>query len=472
MSCFHRYTRSLTVAYIFLLTGCAVGPDYALPHIDLPSLWREAPPKEPETNIESDRAAWWNDFDDPTMTSLIERALANNENLAIAAARIVEVRGLRESAFGSLFPQIGAGVEADRGDPGTVTTNSILSIYQGAFDASWEIDLFGGNRRKVEAEDATTGAVEAAYRDASLSLAAEVAREYIMLRQFQAQMEVTRQTADIQNHLYDITQDHYKGGLVSALDVAQSEALYKTTASRIPDFERQVTASSYRLSILLGENPGGLADIAANIGPIPSSESLPVLDAPADIMRRRPDVAEAERDLAAATALQGVAISELYPKISLSALLGTQHGTLPVFKYAATHQIWDLGANVTMPILNFGSIEGQINAADARQVQALHHYKQTVLQALADVETDLSNLSKEAQKDDALREAGKSADHAVNIARDRYRNGLSDFTSVLQAEQQSFTVQLDLISSQSTVSQDVIALHKALGDNPVLKTTE
>src|SRR5262249_31421287 len=150
------------------------------------------------------------------------------------------------------------------------------------------------------------------------SLAAEVAREYILLRRLQAQLDVTRQTADIQGHLYDISQDRYKGGLVSTLDVAQAETLHKTTAAHIPDFERLIKATSYRLSLLLGENPGSVDGIAEKAAPIPAAHSLPVMEGPADIIRRRPDVAVAERDLAAATALQGVAISELYPKISLA----------------------------------------------------------------------------------------------------------------------------------------------------------
>jgi multidrug efflux system outer membrane protein len=458
-------SRFLFALSFLALGGCEVGPDYVPPPLDLPPAWHETAPGQSAPASATEKTAWWKDFNDPALTALIEQALANNENLAIASARIIEVRGLRESAFGSLFPQIGVGADASRGDPGVSTTNSILSFYQGAFDASWEADLFGGNRRKVEAEDAATGAAEAAYRDASLSLAAEVAREYILLRQFQAQIGVTRRTADIQRRLYEITQDRYKGGLVSTLDVAQAQTLYKTTAARIPDFERQITASSYRLSILLGENPGGIEGLAAHSSPIPSARMLPVLDAPADIMRQRPDVAEAERELAEATALQGVAISALYPKVSLSALFGVQYGSLPVFHYAATHHVWNLGADITMPVLNFGSIEGQINAADARQVQALHHYKQTVIQALADVETDLSNLSKESNRDTLLEEAVTSSHHAVDIARDRYRHGLSDFTPVLQAEQQRFTAQLDQIESQAIVAQDIIALHKALGDN-------
>jgi len=478
MSRLRFLSQSLAIFSIIALGGCAVGPDYQLPSLNLPLSWLGMEPdKTPKTVSEEllpseNKTPWWQDFNDPDMTALIERALANNENLAIAAARIVEVRGLRESAFGKLFPQIGVGAAADRENPGVSTTNHIVSFYQGAFDATWELDLFGGTRREIEAQSAATGAAEASYRDASLSLAAEVAREYILLRQLQAQMDVTKQTADIQHHLYDITQDHYKGGLVSTLDVAQAETLYKTTSAHIPDFERQITASSYRLSVLLGENPGSVQDIVGHAVPIPDVKSLPILEAPANIIRRRPDVATAERNLAAATALQGVAISQLYPQISISALIGTQYGIFQLYKYEATHEIWDLGASAAMPILNFGTIEGQINAADARQVQALHHYKQTVLQALADVETDLSNLSKEIARDDALQSAGKSAEHAVTVAHDRYRNGLTDFTTVLQAEQQRFSVQLDLIASQSTVAQDIVALHKALGDNPVDAKTD
>ncbi|MGB9154449.1 MAG: efflux transporter outer membrane subunit [Alphaproteobacteria bacterium] len=461
----------LTTACMAALSGCAVGPDYKMPEFDLPSFWHEAKPNQ---NVSaSDQAhAWWEDFNDPIMCDLVKRALDHNESLAVAEARISEVRGLRESAFGALFPQIGADAQAVRENPGVSTTNHIIGFEQGAFDAAWEIDLFGGTRRRIEAEDALTGAAVADYRDISLSLAAEVAREYIILRQLQAQLAVTRQTADIQSHLYNISQDRYKGGLVSTLDVAQAETLYKTTIAHIPDFERLIKATSYRISLLLGESPGSVDQIAETAAPIPSAQQLPVLEAPADIMRRRPDIAVAERNLAAATASQGVAISELYPKISLAGLFGTQYGTFPLYKYAATHRVWEMGAGISMPILNFGTIEGQINAADARQVQAYHNYRQTVLAALSDVETDLSNLALETKRDDVLHEASKAADHAVDVARDRYRNGLTDFTSVLQSEQQRFSVQLDMLASQSDEAQDVIALHKALGDNPVSPSEE
>jgi len=458
--------RRFALLLVFSLTGCMVGPDYHLPSFDTPADWHGSKGQTSDRAMRDKTVAWWRDFKDTELNALIEKALANNENLKIAAARVVEARGSRETTDAALFPHIGAGASGERGNPGVPTLGGNATIYQAAFDASWEIDLFGGDRRQVEAQDALVGARQASYRDACLSLVAEVAREYISLRQFQAQLAITRQTAKIQHHLYEITQDHFKGGLVSTLDVAQAETLYKTTSARIPDYQRQIEASSYRLSVLLGEPPGGLDSLAVTRASIPMVNNLPVLDAPADIVRQRPDIAEAERNLAAATALQGVAISALYPKISLSSLFGIQRGEVPHLGYEATRTLWDIGSTVSMPIIEFGSIEGQIKAADARQVQSLHQYRQTVLAALGDIEIDLSNLTQETKRYRALQKAGKSADHAVDVAHDRYRGGLSDFTSVLQAEQQRFAVQIELIASQSSVAQDVIALHKALGENP------
>jgi multidrug efflux system outer membrane protein len=443
-----------------------VGPDYQPPKPDLPQDWRETKPKQKDEPVRDATVAWWQDFDDAALNELVERALKNNENLKIAAARIVEARGLRESANADLFPHVDAGAGSQRANEGVTTLGGDATVHQAAFDAAWELDVFGGTRRKIEAQDALISAREAAYRNAALSLAAEVSREYITLRQFQAQALITQETAKTQKNLFDIAQDRFKGGLVSTLDVAQAETLYKSTSAKLPELDRQVKASAYRLSVLLGENPGGLDALVNNPTPIPLAGRMPVFEAPADIIRKRPDVAEAERNLAAATASQGVAISALYPKISLSALFGYQHAYWPRGHYFMTNDLWDVGGSVGMPILEFGSIEGQINAADARQVQSMHQYRQTVLAALADVETDLSNLNEDSRRHRLLISAGKSADHAVDVAHERYRSGLADFTAALQAEQQHFAVQLDIASSESAMAQDIIALHKALGENP------
>ena len=456
----------LWLAVCSVLCGCTVGPNYQLPKLALPSNWRESAPKHSPRAVRDAAVSWWQDFDDPVLNDLVERALKNNETLQIAVARVTEARGLRESAQGELFPQFGAAAGSQRGNPGVTTEGGIVTAHQAAFDAAWELDLFGGTRRRIEAEKAVVGAREAAYRNAALSLAAEVAREYVLLRQFQAQRSISRQTATTQRGLYEIAQDRYKGGLVSTLDVAQAETLYKTTLAKLPDFDRLIKASGYRLSVLLGENPGNLGTLVTKTRRLPVARRLPVLDAPAKIISQRPDVVEAERNLGAASASQGVALSALYPNVSLSALFGVQHASLPLAHYLSTLDTWNIAGTITAPILEFGTIEGQINAADARQAQALHEYRQVVLTALGDVESDLSNLAEETRRHELLRDAGDSADHAVKVAQNRYRNGLTDFTTILQAEQQRFGVQLDLAASQSAIAQNIIALHKALGENP------
>jgi len=454
------------LAVCTVLGGCTVGPNYQLPRLALPSSWRESTPKYSFRAVRDASVSWWRDFDDPVLNDLVERALQNNEALQVAVARITEARGLRESTQGELFPHVGAAAGSQRGNPGVTTEGGVVTAHQAVFDAAWELDLFGGTRREIEAEKAIVGAREAAYRNAALSLAAEVAREYVMLRQFQEQRVISRRTATTRHELYDIAQDHYKGGLVSTLDVAQADTLYKTTLAKLPEFDQQIKASAYRLSVLLGENPGKMDNLIAKVARQPVARRLPVLDAPARVIRQRPDVVEAERNLAAATALQGVALSALYPNVSLSALFGVQHASLPLARYLSTLDTWNPAGTIAAPILEFGSIKGQIDAADARQVQALHEYREAVLGALGDVEIELSNLTEEARRHKLLRDAGSSADHAVMVAQSRYRNGLTDFTTVLQAEQQRFGVQLDLAASQAAIAQNIIALHKALGENP------
>jgi len=357
------------------------------------------------------------------------------------------------------FNHDAAAGQISRGNQGYLTFNKDADLFQPEFDASYEVDLFGGNRRRVEAQDAAIAASEADFRDATLTLSAEVARGYVDWRQLQQQLQLSRDTVSAQQQLFDITQSQFRVGIASSFEVAQAETLYKTTAARLPDIERQLEAAGYALSVLLGETPGKLNDELQETKPMPVPTSLSALDAPADVITRRPDVQRAERELAAATAMQGAAISEMYPKITLSALLGIQDTN-----FYPTTTIWSLGSGLVVPLLNFGRIEGQIQASDARQVQAFHTYRQTVLQALADVETSLSNVAKENQRREALQAATDSAERTLSMATSRYQQGLSDFTDVLQADQQSYSAKSNLVASQAGVIKDIIALHKALGD--------
>lgn len=448
-----------------LLSGCAAaGKDYSKPAFDFPGLWHASDAKTLPGQVPNKirhpaekSGAWWHSFNDDTLSALVYKALANNQNRKIAEARILETRASRQSTASTLYPQAGINGTASRGN---VATQSPASLYQAGFDASYEVDLFGGNKRGVEAADAGIQASEAAYRNISLALTAEVAREYVGFRQLQNLLDLTRKTVASQQKLYDITRAKKAGGIVSDFDVTQSQTLLKTTNARIPEIERQLEASGTRLSILLGEAPGAVNVSLKEMKPVPVAKSLVALDAPAEVIARRPDIQAAERNLAAATALTGAAISEMYPKITLSALFGIQNTSL-----SGGAGIWSLGSSLFTPLLNFGRIEGQIKASEARQAQAFHAYRQTVIEALGEVETALSSINRENQTRLALQEAADSAGKTVEKSRLRYQSGVSDFTEVLQSEQQLYEINSNLVASKAKISQYMIALYKALAMN-------
>ena len=455
-------TTTALVVISLLLSGCAAaGKNYSKPAFDFPSLWHASDTKTLPAQVSkgsqhpaAKSGRWWDSFNDDNLSALMVKALANNQNRKIAEARILETRASRQSTASSLYPQVGINGTASRGN---VTTQNPLSLYQAGFDASYELDLFGGNRRGVEAADASIQASEAAYQNITLALTAEVAREYVGFRQLQHLLDLTRKTVASQKKLYDITRAKKAGGVVSDFDVTQSQTLLKTTNARLPEIERQLEATGYRLSILLGEAPGAVNVSLKEMKPVPVARNLVILDAPAAVIARRPDIQAAERNLAAATALTGAAISEMYPKITLSALFGIQNTSL-----AGGAGIWSLGSSLFAPLLNFGRIEGQIKVSEARQAQAFHAYRQTVIEALGEVETSLSNINRENQTRLALQEAADSAGKTVEKSRLRYQSGVSDFTEVLQSEQQLYEINRNLVASEAKISQYMIALYKAL----------
>jgi NodT family efflux transporter outer membrane factor (OMF) lipoprotein len=324
-----RYVTYIVAGTAIALTACAVGPDYHAPALDLPPQWHASQITPAETSEAMLPAEpWWMSFDDDKLDDLIKRALANNHDRKVAEARILEARASRQSTASVLYPQLQGAGQISRGNLGYQTFDKDINLYQPEFDASYEIDLFGGNRRRVEAQDATIAAREADFRDVTLTLIAEVARGYMDWRQLQQQLQLSRDTVSAQQQLFDITQAQSRAGTASSLEVSQAETLYKSTVARLPDIERQLEASGYALSVLLGETPGHLNDELQAVKPLPVPLSLSALNAPADVLRRRPDVQRAERELAAATAMQGAAISEMYPKITLSALFGIQDTNL------------------------------------------------------------------------------------------------------------------------------------------------
>jgi NodT family efflux transporter outer membrane factor (OMF) lipoprotein len=436
------------------LQGCEVGPDYSKPNIALPDRWSLNLAPKTAASIKE----WWKSLNDPVLDKLIEKALANNQDRQVAEARIREARGQRLTAAARLYPQISSDIQAAHGQPGALTENEMFDVYQPQLDATFEIDLFGSNRRTVEAQDAVIAARKATYQDFSLSLIAEVASEYTTYRELQLRKNLTDQTVVTQKKLYDLNGVRLEAGLANQLDTSQAETLYRTTDAQTPLIERQLAETGLRLTLLLGENPGTEdAELNAN-KPIPVFKPLPALLAPGVIIEQRPDVKAAERMLAASTALHGAAISEQYPKISLSGMFGLQNTNL-----LPEVEAYTIAGNFVLPIVNFGLIEGQIDAAEARQVEALHTYKQTVLAALMDVQVHVSDFMREKKRQEKLKAVVKSSQHTYELARNRYDSGLAPFLDVLEAQQRLYNSQLELAAATGNVTRYAIAISKSLG---------
>jgi NodT family efflux transporter outer membrane factor (OMF) lipoprotein len=461
-----RWTALILPVCLLALVACAAGPNYKAPAVPLPQHWH-APwaAGVPVTPLAAGEP-WWKSLHDATLDRLMQRALDKNQDLKIAEGRILEARATRHSAAAEQYPQVQGNSQATRGDEGFQSFDKNLTLYDAHFDASYELDVFGGVRRRVEAESAAVQASSANLRDVTLTLTAEVARDYITWRQLQQQLELTRSTISAQHQLYDIVVAQRAAGVASDLDVSQAGTLLKTSQARLPGIEQQLAATGYALSVLLGENPGPLNDELKHGDQIALPGNVSVLASPAEVIARRPDVERAERELAEATALHGAAISDMYPKVSLSALFGVQDTSL-----GGGGSIWSLGSGVVMPLLNFGRIEGQIKAADARQQQAFHTYRQTVLKALADVETSLTDLAKENRQRLALQAAAESAGQTLTMSQSRYDKGITDLTAVLEAKQQLYAAESDAAAARAAALIDVVALYKAVGAESIPPAT-
>ena len=465
--------------------GCMVGPDYHRPAVDVPTRWSEAP--QDNVPAPAGPSRWWTAFDDPELDSLIDRAAAANLDVALAEARIREARANRTIAAAPLWPSltssgsytrsllsenaIGSGSQqggstggstAQQGGSGSGFSVKPMNLYQLGFDASWEIDVFGGIRRSVEASQAS---LEASYfnrDDVLLTLLGDVARNYIELRGFQRQLDVARNNLAAQKETLELTRARYRGGLASDLDVAQAEAQTQTTASQIPTLETSYKDAVHSLGVLLGEAPGALADELAPTQPIPVASAQLPSGLPSDLLRQRPDIRGAERQLASATAQIGVATADLYPQFSLIGSAGLSSISTSDF-FTSGSKLWSIGPSMTWPIFQGGQIVATIEVRNAQAQQALITYRQTILTALRDVEDAIVAYTQERDRREALVAAASSNQRAVDLATALYTRGLTDFLNVLTAQQNLFQTQSNLAQSEATVSTDLVALHKALG---------
>ena len=450
-----------------MLEGCTVGPNYLKPDLALPATWSQ-PSDSGGTEDPVHLAEWWKVFHDPILDSLVDRALQANLDMREAAARIWEVRTQQRVARADHFPKLDASGSVQRNrysqgsQFGAILGGRTLDIFQLGLDAVWEPDVFGGIRRSVEAAEADTDAATENRRGILLTLLGDVARNYMDLRGLQHRIAVTHQNIHTQRQTLELTTVRFKAGLSTGLDVARAEAQMRTTMASLPALESSREQALHRLALLLGQEPNALQGELRNVGPIPPVPRAVPIGLPSDLLRRRPDIRKAEREVAAATARIGVATADLFPKFTLTGQGFLQSLDAETLLKWSNRQ-WSVGPTVSWPIFYAGRIRANIDVQNTRQEQALARYEKAVLTALEDVENALVSYSKEQHRYSSLYDAVAANRMALNLASERYVKGLANFLDVLDAERSLYSSEDQLAQSEQAVRVNLVTLYKALG---------
>jgi outer membrane protein, multidrug efflux system len=408
-------------------------------------------------------AAWWTTLNDPELSRLVDRAVARNLDLKKASARIREARARRGLSKAALYPTLDASGSAARSrgsaDTGPVATTDLFSA---GLDASWEIDLFGGVRRSVEASDADLLAAGEELRDTLVSLLAEVGLNYVDLRTAQARLAVTETSLNSLEETHRLTQWRAQAGLGDELAVEQARYNLESARSQVPTLKSAIAEAQNRLAVLLGEAPGAVHAELSKPEPVPSLPPEVAIGVPADLLRQRPEVRRAERQLAAQTARIGVATAELYPKLRLSGAIGLQALTFnSLFNVASATS--SASSGLTWRVFDAGAIRQNIEIQSALQEQTLIAYESAVLTALEEAENAIMAYAQEQRRRQSLGEAARSAQAAAELAEIKYRAGLIDFTTVLEAERALLSFRDQLAQSDGAVVTNLVRLYKALG---------
>jgi multidrug efflux system outer membrane protein len=453
----------LSTAYIFLLatSGCMVGPNYHPPQVSVPSAWTSWPG---ETTAEADLVHWWRAFNDPNLTSLMDRAVKSNLDLKQAESRVRQARAARRVVSAGLWPTLDVTgsytkTQTAGGAGGGPTRHD---LWKTGLDAAWELDIFGGVRRSVEAADADIQAAVEDQRDVLVTLTGEVALNYIELRGYQQEIVIAKNNLEAQQRTAALTRQRFSSGLVGALDVANADAQVGNTSSQIPALETSAQQTIYSLSVLLGSEPAALSKELSPVSAIPVTPPTVPAELPSTLLRRRPDIRRAEAQIHAATARIGVATADLFPKFNLTGSAGYQSNALSTLMNSRT-SFWSFGPSVDWQIFSAGSIRANIEVQKALTEQAVLTYQTAVLTALQDVENALVAYSKEQQRHKALRDTVAANRKAVGLAIQLYSQGQTDFLSVLDAQRSLYTSEDSLVQSTRDLSTDFVSLYKALG---------
>ncbi len=463
--------------FLVLITGCAVGPDYVRPETDTAETWSESI----DSGLSTDPAKygpWWTVFEDPVLDQLIEIASRENLPVQIAAARILEARAVLGISRGLRFPQqqqlagTAARVRLSENAPNVAIADQAFSSYIVGFDAAWELDVWGRLGRGVEAADADYGRALAGYDDTLVTVTAETARAYILLRTFEARLMLAQENVVIQNETLRIAEVRFENGAVTELDVTQARALLRDTEASIPSLETGVRQTKHAISTLLGQPPSQLGELLGQKQSIPSVPAEIAIGVPIDLLRRRPDIRMAEFQAAAQSARIGIAKSDLYPRFSLFGSIGfatsSDGGMLSNDAdagdlFSSDSITYKVGPTFSWPIFNYGRLRNNIAVQDARFQQAALNYQNTVLEAAREVEDALAAYLRSQTRVGYLTDSVGDARRSVELALVQYRQGSTNYQRVLDTQRFLVRQEDQLAGTKGDVALNLIATYKALG---------
>lgn len=459
------------IKYIFLLsilTSCIVGPKYKEPKTDTPQSWFSLKNhKEVKQSRQKNSSRWWENFGDETLNQLITSAIQENLDLKIAYQKIDEARANLSEKDSKLYPRVNAGASASRSNNFTnfaqPNKKTIFNNFSTGFDASWELDFFGAAYRSQQAYKALFKAENEAKNWMLISLTSEVAKNYMEFRNLQNQVELTKKSIINLEEIIKFNEDKNKAGLISAIDLSKSKIELINQKAILPDLQSKLSASEFSIEFLLGKQPGELENLLNLHNKfLPNLQEKLIIIAPLEAIRHRPDIKKAEQELKSATELEGIAITQMYPKVSLTSFLGFQNnrsGTL----LKSQSKAFALGGAVSLPILNFGEIKANIKIYNSKKEQALLNYQKFVLLALQDVENALTSYSNQQKILDQTSEALQNSQLIVKLNKEKYKQGLISFADLLKAQNDFYQIHQQFVQNQTNFNNSAIALYKAFG---------
>ena len=468
----HDILMILGILTVLLAACTSVGPSYRPPAPDMPGQWAET---AENVSVKNDAriSVWWTLFGDPVLDSLVKRAIASNQDLRMAETRIREARAQLRMRAANSYPGIGASGSYASSRTGDDTVSGLTSqdlfrlqanqdLYQAGFDVNWEIDIFGGMRRATEAANASVAASVEDRRDVLVSLVAEVSRNYINFRGIQQRLAITKEDISLQEKTLEMVRRRLQIGFGDELAVVQAETQLALSHSQIPVLESAASQAKHQMALLLGQMPETPVPELMDKGLIPPiPPRIPAL-LPSELLRQRPDIRRAERQLAAATAEVGVATADLFPKFSLAAFIGLESPDLSDLVTSGS-RFWSVGPQVKWSLFDGGKARAGVEASNSRRDRAQIFYEKTVTTALVETENALVAFSREQQTRQDLRAAVTAGQRAWSIAKKKYALGLIDFLNVLQTERILYQSQDQLVQSEERLSLDMVSLFKALG---------